>query len=73
MKMKMKIDLTKDELNTLICSLSGNLTKLAADKRIIHQKLGEEFDEMYDALIKKIERLQERLYGALTAMEDQER
>ncbi len=69
----MKIDLTKDELKTLICSLSGNLTKLAVDKRIIHQKLGEDFDEMYDALIKKIERLGKKLYGALTTMEDQER
>ena len=69
----MKTELTGDELKTLICSLSGDLTKLAADKRIIHQKLGEDFDEMYDALMKKIERLQEKLYGALTTLEDQER
>ncbi len=69
----MKIDLTRDELKTLICSLSGNFRTLATDKRIVHQKFGEDFDEMYDELIKKIRRLQERLYGALTTMEDQER
>ena len=69
----MKIDLTRDELKTLICSLSGNLTKLAADKRIAHQELGEDFDEMYDALMKKIERLGKKLYGALNTPEDQER
>ena len=69
----MEIELTKDELKTLICSLSGNFRTLATDKRIVHQELGEDFDEMYDALIKKIRRLQERLYGALATMEDQER
>ena len=69
----MKIDLTRDELKTLICSLSGNFRTLATDKRIVHQELGEDFDEMYDALIQKIEFLQKRLYNALTTMEDQER
>ena len=69
----MKIDLTRDELKTLICSLSGNFRTLATDKRIVHQELGEDFDEMYDALIKKIERLEKKLYGALATMEDQER
>ena len=69
----MKIDLTKDELYLLDYNISGNLRKLAAEKEIIHQKVGEEFDEMYDALIKKIERLEKKLYGALTTMEDQER
>lgn len=69
----MKIELTKDELKKLICSLSVNFRTLATDKRIVHQELGEDFDEMYDALIKKIRRLQERLYDALTTMEDQER
>lgn len=69
----MKIDLTKDELYMLDYQISGNLSKLTAEKEIIHQKLGEEFDGMYDALIKKIERLEKKLYGALTTMEDQER
>ena len=69
----MKIDLTKDELYMLDYQISGNLTKLAAEKEIIHQKLGEEFDEMYDALIRKIESLHVKLYGALTTREDQER
>lgn len=69
----MKIDLTKDELKTLICILSVNFRTLATDKRIVHQELGEDFDEMYDALIKKIRRLQEKLYGTLTTLEDQER
>lgn len=69
----MKIDLTKDELYMLDYQISGNLTKLTAEKEVIHQKLGEEFDGMYDALIKKIERLEKKLYAALTTMEDQER
>lgn len=69
----MKIDLTRDELKTLICSLSGNFRTLATNKRLVHQELGEDFDEMYYALIKKIKRLQERLYAALTTMEGQER
>ena len=69
----MKIELTKDELYMLDYNISGNLRKLTAEKEIIHQKLGEEFDEMYDALIKKIERLEKKLYGALTTLEDQER
>ena len=69
----MKIDLTRDELYMLDYHISGNLTKLAAEKEIIHQKLGEEFDGMYDALIKKIERLEKKLHDALTTPEDQER
>lgn len=69
----MKIDLTKDELYMLDYNISGNLSKLTIEKEIIHQKLGEEFDEMYDALIKKIERLEKKLYGALTTLEDKER
>lgn len=69
----MKIDLTKDELYMLDYQISGNLTKLTAEKEVIHQKLGEEFDGMYDALIRQIRRLKERLYGALATLEDQER
>lgn len=69
----MKIDLTRDELKTLICSLSGNFRTLATDKRIVHQEFGEDFDEMYDELIKKIRRLQERLYDMLEDDKDDNR
>lgn len=69
----MKMELTKDELIMMQYSLSGNLKKLAAEKRLVHQELGEDFDEMFDTLIKKVERLEIRLYDALTLQEDQER
>lgn len=69
----MKIDLTRDELYMLDYHISGNLSKLTAEKEIIHQKVGEEFDEMYDALIKKIERLEKKLHSALITPEGQER
>lgn len=69
----MKIDLTKDELNTLVYSLYGDLRKLEAEKRLTHRELGEDFDEMYEALIKKTEGLQRKLYGELRTLEDQER
>lgn len=69
----MKIDLTRDELKTLICSLSGNFRTLATDKRSVHQEFGEDFDEMYDALIQKCMALQKKLYDELRTPEDQER
>lgn len=69
----MKTELTKDELNTLVYSLSETISNLKEYQRRDHQRCGEEFDEAYEALIKKIGGLQERLYGALTLLEDQER
>ena len=44
----MKTELTCDDMSMLDYNISGNLRKLAAEKEIIHQKLGEEF-----AIIKK--------------------
>ena len=69
----MKIELTRDELKTLICSLSGNFRTLATDKRVVHQEFGEDFDEMYDTLIQKCMALQNKLYDELRTLEDQER
>lgn len=69
----MKIDLTKDELNTLTNSLVGSVKDLEANKGRAEQSFGEDLDEMYDTLIQKIEGLQRKLYGALTTLEDQER
>lgn len=69
----MKIDLTKDELNTLTNSLVGSIKDLEANKGRAEQSFGEDLDEMYDALIQKCMALQRKLYGALTTLEDQER
>lgn len=69
----MKIDLTKDELNTLTYSLVGSIKDLETNKGRAEQSFGEDLDEMYDTLIQKIEGLQRKLYGALTTLEDQER
>ena len=69
----MKIDLTKDELNTLTNSLVGSIKDLEANKRRAEHSFGEDLDEMYDTLIQKCTALQKKLYGALTTLEDQER
>lgn len=69
----MKIDLTKDELNTLTNSLVGSIKDLEANKRRAKQGFGEDLDEMYDTLIQKCTALQRKLYGELTTLEDQER
>ena len=69
----MKMDLTKDELNTLTYSLVGSIKDLEANKGRAEQSFGEDLDEMYDTLIQKCTALQRKLYNALTTMEDQER
>lgn len=69
----MKIDLTKDELNTLTYSLVGSIKDLEANKGRAEQSFGEDLDEMYDTLIQKCTALQRKLYGDLTTLEDQER
>ena len=42
----MKIDLTKDELDTLTNSLIGSIKSIEANKRRAEQSFGEDFDEM---------------------------
>lgn len=69
----MKIDLTKDELNTLTNSLVGSIKDLEVNKGRAQQSFGEDLDEMYDTLIQKCTALQRKLYGELTTLEDQER
>ena len=69
----MKIDLTKDELNTLTNSLVGSIKDLEANKGRAQQSFGEDLDEMYDMLIQRCTALQRKLYAALTTLEDQER
>lgn len=60
----MKIDLTKDELDTLTNSLVGSIKDLEANKRRAEQSYGEDLDEMYEPLIQKCMALQEKLRGA---------
>lgn len=60
----MKIDLTKDELDTLTNSLVGSIKDLEANKRRAEQSYGEDLDEMYEPLIQKCMALQEKLRRA---------
>ena len=60
----MKIDLTKDELDTLTNILAGSIKDLEANKRRAEQSFGEDLDEMYEPLIQKRLALQEKLRGA---------
>ncbi len=69
----MKMELTKDELNMLNYSLSGTLKKLVADKRLVNEQFGEDFDGTFESLIQKCIALEGRIYDALTTLEDQER
>lgn len=67
----MKIDLTKDELDTLTNSLIGSIKSIEANKRRAEQSYGEDFDEMYEPLIQKCRELQRKLLRAtLTIQED---
>lgn len=59
----MKIDLTKDELDTLTNSLVGSIKDLEANKRRAEQSYGEDLDEMYEPLIQKCMALQRKLRG----------
>lgn len=59
----MKIDLTKDELDTLTNSLVGSIKDLEANKRRAEQSYGEDLDEMYEQLIQKCMALQRKLRG----------
>lgn len=71
----MKIDLTKDEMICLYCCLSGNLRKLAANKRLANEQCGDEFDVMFESLMQGYRTLMGRILYmyALALQEDQER
>ena len=69
----MKIDLTRDELYTLVRCLIRVIWGLEMDKRRLNQIFNEEFDEMYEALIREYTALRRKLEFMLTTLEDQER
>lgn len=61
----MKIELTKDELMYLYCSLFGTINALMENKRRDHLRYGEEFDERHEWLIQKYTALAEKIYDMM--------
>lgn len=61
----MKIELTKDELMLLYCSLFVTIYGLRENKRRDHQRYGDEFDERHVMLIQTYIALAEKVYDMM--------
>ena len=61
----MKIDLTKDEMMCLYCSIFATITDLKERKRRDHQRYGDLSDERYESCIQAYTALAEKVYDML--------